>query len=163
LAYRNIRYEGAGGGRAASELGIVDLSEVPWEEVYDYDREFFPDDRCAFLKAWIGEPGHRSLGYRREGKLEGYGVLRKCRSGYKVGPLFAESTEIAEHLFAGLKAHVPKGEPIYLDIPEGNRAAEALVKRHQMTPMFETARMYTGGRPDLPVGRIFGVTTLELG
>jgi hypothetical protein len=32
-----------------------------------------------------------------------------------------------------------------------------------MTPMFETARMYRGRAPDLPLDRIFGITTFELG
>ena len=32
-----------------------------------------------------------------------------------------------------------------------------------MKLVFETARMYTQARPDLPYARLFGVTTLELG
>jgi hypothetical protein len=32
-----------------------------------------------------------------------------------------------------------------------------------MRPIFETARMYTGAAPALPLDRIFGVTTFELG
>jgi hypothetical protein len=32
-----------------------------------------------------------------------------------------------------------------------------------MTPMFETARMYRGGAPSVDVGRVLGVTSLELG
>ncbi len=32
-----------------------------------------------------------------------------------------------------------------------------------MTVGFETARMYTGPAPALPLRRIFGVTTFELG
>lgn len=32
-----------------------------------------------------------------------------------------------------------------------------------LTPAFETARMYLGLAPDLPLQGIFGITTLELG
>jgi hypothetical protein len=32
-----------------------------------------------------------------------------------------------------------------------------------MTMVFETARMYKGNRPDLPMARLFGVTSFELG
>jgi hypothetical protein len=32
-----------------------------------------------------------------------------------------------------------------------------------MTAVFETARMYTGKSPDLPMARLFGVTSFELG
>ena len=32
-----------------------------------------------------------------------------------------------------------------------------------MKPMFETARMYTKGKPNIDLQRVFGVTTFELG
>jgi hypothetical protein len=32
-----------------------------------------------------------------------------------------------------------------------------------MAPVFETARMYRGAAPELPLGNIFGITTFELG
>jgi hypothetical protein len=32
-----------------------------------------------------------------------------------------------------------------------------------MKPVFETARMYTGPAPDLPLSRLYGVTSFELG
>jgi hypothetical protein len=39
----------------------------------------------------------------------------------------------------------------------------ALASRNNMTAIFETARMYAGGSPDLPLRRLFGVTSFELG
>jgi hypothetical protein len=44
-----------------------------------------------------------------------------------------------------------------------NSEAVDLAKRHNMTVVFETARMYKGESPDLPINRLFGVTTFELG
>ncbi len=41
--------------------------------------------------------------------------------------------------------------------------ALALAERHAMNVAFETARMYTGSPPALPLARLFGVTTFELG
>jgi hypothetical protein len=52
---------------------------------------------------------------------------------------------------------------IFIDIPEPNRAAIAMARRLGLTPAFETARMYLGAAPQLPLHEIFGVTTLELG
>lgn len=163
LAYRNIRYQGTGGGRFPTGPGIVPLSALPFDEICEYDRPFFPDDRVQFLKCWIAQPQSTALGILRNGKLAGYGVLRICRSGYKVGPLFADSPEFAEELFLTLRAHAPEGAPIYLDPPATNPAAVDLANRHNMTAVFETARMYTGKSPDLPLKRLFGVTTFELG
>jgi ribosomal protein S18 acetylase RimI-like enzyme len=98
----------------------------------------------------------------RDGQLAGYGVIRKCRRGRKIGPLTASDETAAESLFAALAAEAP-GEPIFLDVPEANPAAVALARRYGMTPVFETARMYNRGIPHVALGRVFGVTTFELG
>ena len=163
LAYRNIRYQGTGGGHVPDDPEIVPLSEIPFAELNAYDQPFFPGNRQQFLRCWIDQPQSAALGIRRNGRLAGYGVLRLCRSGYKVGPLFADGAELAEELLLALQARVPEEAPIFLDTPEVNSAAVALAKRHNMTVSFETARMYRREGPDLPISRLFGVTTFELG
>lgn len=132
-------------------------------EVSAYDKPFFPDNRAQFLKCWINQPQGCALGFVRKGLLAGYGVLRRCRSGHKIGPLFADSPDIAEVLFASLQRNIPGGASVFLDTPAVNAAAVELAKRHNMTPIFETARMYAGGSPSLPIDRLFGVTSFELG
>ncbi len=163
FAYSNMRFEGTGGGRQSRHQGITPLSMFPLEKIIAYDRPFFPDERNLFLECWIKQPGSTALGIVKHGRFAGYGVIRPCRSGYKIGPLFADRPDLAEELFSALKASVPDGTPIYLDIPEVNSFALELVKRHNMKVIFKTARMYTGAAPDLPVERIFGITTFELG
>ncbi|WP_239112451.1 GNAT family N-acetyltransferase [Halomicronema sp. CCY15110] len=164
LAYRNIRYEGWGDGQVAPPPeAIVPLSSLPPAQIIEYDRPLFPDDRTAFLRCWLTQPESVALGYLEGQALVGYGVLRPCRQGYKIGPLFADTPAIADPLFQQLKAHVPAGEPVYLDVPEVNAAAVALAQRYGLTSMFETARMYLPAVPVLPCDRIFGVTTFELG
>jgi GNAT superfamily N-acetyltransferase len=163
LTSRNIRHQGFGGGPLPVDSGIVPLSTIPFEEISAYDAPFFPDDRRHFLKCWIAQPRSTALGILRNRHLAGYGVLRPCRSGSKIGPLFADSPELAERLFLALKAHAPADAPIFLDIPAVNAAAVGLAERHNLTVAFETARMYKGNSPDLPINRLFGVTTFELG
>jgi len=163
LAYRNIRYEGAGGGCFQANTGIVPLSTLPFTEICAYDAPFFPGSRRQFLRCWIDQPQSTALGILRNRRLAGYGVLRICRTGYKVGPLFADNPDIAEELFLALKATVPEGVPLFLDTPAVNLAAVDLAERHGLKVVFETARMYRGTPPDLPINRLFGVTTFELG
>lgn len=163
LAYSNVRYQGIGGGHYPADAGIVPLSTLTFDDMCAYDACFFPDKRREFLSCWIDQPQSTALAILRDNKLAGYGVVRICRSGYKIGPLFADSPEYAELLFLALKSHVSEGVPIFLDIPAVNTAAVDLVNRHNMIVSFETARMYSGQCPDLPVERIFGVTTFELG
>ena len=163
FAHRNIRYEGTCVSGAPTKAAIIPLSKLSFDEILAYDQEFFPDTRVQFLKCWINQTQGAALGFIQSGVLIGYGVLRPCRSGYKVGPLFADRPDIAEDIFLALQEGTPNGAPIYLDTPAVNGSAVDLARRHHMTAVFETARMYAGGKPDLPLDRIFGVTSFELG
>jgi len=160
LAYRNIRFRGTGGG--SRDRGILNLADVPFTEVLAYDSAHFFAQRPAFLRQWIIQPEGAALGYLKEGRLAGFGVLRACLEGYKIGPLFADDPDVAERLFGTLMAQCP-GEPVFLDVPEVNTAAVELAQRHNMQVVFETARMYTGKPAELPVWRIYSVTSFELG
>lgn len=163
LAYRNIRYQGSGGGSAPGGVDIVPVSTLGFEALCAYDQPFFPDDRRRFLQGWIVQPHCTALGIQHQGQCVGYGVLRRCRLGFKTGPLFADRPEAAETLFLALTARATAGAPLYLDVPEANPAAVALAERQGMTVVFETARMYRGPAPEMPIHRLFGVTTFELG
>jgi len=161
LVRRNVRYGGTGiGGRVPHDL--VPLDEIEAEVLRAYDRDIFPASRAAFLAAWAAMPGSRGLAALDGGRLVGYAVARPCRTGVKVGPLFANDPSVAESLFAGLSAWAGT-QPIFLDVPESNEHARLLAERHRLEPAFETARMYAGGVPVEPVERIYGVTTFELG
>lgn len=158
---RDLRFEGRG-VPAAEPAGLVALRDLPFEMVDEYDRRHFPAPRSAFLRRWIDRPGGHALGSVAGGALRGYAVMRPCRTGHKIGPLFADDAAVAEDLFAALSARVPD-QPIFLDVPEINRDAVALAARHDMKEVFGCARMVLGPAPVLPDDEIFGVTTFELG
>ena len=160
LAYRNIRYEGIANGKTFA--GVTELAKIPLADLVAYDQNFFPAQRREFLQRWIKQPEGLALGLLQNQKLIGYGVIRACRNGFKIGPLFAENHSDAETLFQALTAPIT-GKPFYLDVPEVNPEAVALASRHNMKVVFETARMYTQAAPKLPLGKIFGVTTFEIG
>lgn len=159
-AYRNLRYGGVGGGSMPE--GVVDISEVPFEKLLEYDTSMFPSPRPQFLKCWIDQPEGVALAVVKGSRVAGYGVIRQCQTGYKIGPLFADNEHVAENLFAALKSHVP-GESIFLDTPEVNPAAVELAERHHMHVIFQTVRMYSREEPSIPLRHTFGVTTFELG
>lgn len=164
-AYRTVRYEGSGPGPfrgAESPAEFVDLRRLPLADLAAYDRTIFPAPRTAFLEAWIRQPSTTSLGVLQGNRLAGYVVARPCRVGYKLGPLAADEPAVAEVLLAGV-ADLLAGETFYLDVPEPNQAAAALVRRYDMRPVFETVRMYRGPAPNVDLQRLFGVTTLEIG
>ncbi|MEL6261380.1 MAG: GNAT family N-acetyltransferase [Cyanobacteria bacterium J06626_6] len=180
LAHRNIRYEGRRdtdaiqqnidsdfaeqiAGRMSPSANLVPLSSVPFRAVLDYDRALFLSERADFLKGWIGTDRHVAVGAMYQQALAGYGVLRPCQQGYKIGPLLADSPELAEAIFLALATQVEPHSFFYLDVPEVNSAAVAIAKKYQMSVVFETARMYKRTPLELPLNRIFGITSFELG
>lgn len=163
LAYRHLRFAAPGGGAVPVSGGIVELEQLPFEQVADYDAAFFPSPRPDFLRQWIAQPEATALGVVRDGGLAGYGVVRPCGSGAKIGPLYANDASSAETLFQALRQTVDSNAEVYLDVPDANPAAMQLAKRNGMEVQFECARMYRGERPELPVNRIYGVTSMEIG
>ena len=127
-----------------------------------YDRLFFPAPRPAFLSLWLTPRQGAALAVRDGDRVVGLGAIRACRDGCKLGPLYADDEAVADTLFLQLAAYA-RGGSIYLDVPEPNDAALRLARRYGLAPVFETARMYTGAAPDLPLTRLYGVTSFELG
>ncbi len=164
LAWNNVRYGGsiapgalppAGGVRAVT---AADLSAIA-----AYDAPRFGASRVAFLTSWLqSNAERRSFVAMGDGDIRGYCTARRCRSGVKIGPLFARDRATADALLGAAVDYAGGGE-IFLDVPQTNAAAVQLAESLGMTPRFETARMYRGTAPALPIKEIFGVTTFELG
>lgn len=142
-------------------LTLVGPSEL--DAILQYDCAFFPADRSNFLKVWLTPTKTRTaVALMETGNVTGYGAIRDCREGSKIGPLFANTAENAAVLFAALASR-RAGRTIILDTPLPNPEAVALAHDHGLSPIFETARMYRGGLPNMPLDQIFGITTFELG
>jgi GNAT superfamily N-acetyltransferase len=162
LAYRNIRYRGHARG-APIHASVEPAGEGVFDAVRALDRQVFPEPRDAFLRAWLRQPRGRAFIARDGGELTGCTVIRKCRQGWKIGPLVADDATTARRLYDAAAASVPSGDEIFLDLPEANTSAMALAAELELTEVFETARMYTGPEPAIALPKLFGVTTFELG
>lgn len=161
LAHRNVRWRTIGGGERPA--GLVDLSSVPFDELLAYDTAVFGAGRAPFLREWIGRPPGHAIACKSGGRLTGYGVVRPCQVGAKVGPLFADDDGVAEELLAGLIAAAGEGAEVFVDMPAANPHAERLRAGREMEPTFETVRMYLNGRPPEDLRRVFAVTSFEFG
>lgn len=162
-AHANFRYGGEVQCVEPPGTELVSVSPVHVPMLVDYDARFNPARRDVFLREWLKALETReSFALIRNAEVLGYGTIRACREGHKIGPLFADTETGADLIFRKLVTSVGGG-PIYLDIPEPNAGARALCDRYNLKPVFETARMYRGRAPELPLGQIYGITTFELG
>ncbi|CAN7697007.1 GNAT family N-acetyltransferase [Variovorax sp. LjRoot290] len=164
LAWQNIRF--AGTARRSGRTGdapIVPLRDVDFAALCADERRIFPAPREAFLRAWIAMPEATGLAWMDQGRLAGWGLIRRCREGHKIGPLVADRPEVASTLYAALCDSVPEGDRVYLDVPMPNADALALARALGLRSVFETARMYAGTAPACELQRLYGITSFELG
>lgn len=161
LHYRNIRYGGI--VKPSTEAAdTVPLGEIPIQMIVEDDANVFPADRARFIESWTNAPGHIGRAILRDGRLRGWGVIRPCRKGHKIGPLIADDADAAAAVFRALTSLAGGGE-VFVDIPNPNKAATVMAESFELAPVFETARMYTGPIRKSRLDRVYGVTTFELG
>jgi GNAT superfamily N-acetyltransferase len=160
LMHRDLRYEGVAVGER--DPGAASLETIEFLNIDSYDRMHVEAPRTEFLQAWLAQPGGQGLGLVDNRQLTGYGFIRPCRLGYKVGPAFADNAICGKRLIRSLLSLVA-GEKVQIDIPEPNEAALRIVENLGWKRSFGCARMVNGPKPALPVQRIFGVTSFEFG
>lgn len=153
LAHRNSRFGGDVRVEAPSDARLVAVDDDLVPAVLAFDRRFFPASRESFLRCWLRPDRRSALALVENGRVRGYGVIRDGRTGRKIGPLFAASSR---------NTRAPPNSTS-ADVPEPNRSALDLAGRYGLTPAFETARMYRGATPALPLDQIYGITSFELG
>jgi hypothetical protein len=88
--------------------------------------------------------------------------MRNAAGPSRIGPLYAQSPEIANAVIAALAKQLG-ATAVALDVPDVNRPAVRLAEQIGLKPAFETARMYTGKNPDVDLAGTYGVTSFELG
>ncbi|MEQ9345175.1 MAG: N-acetyltransferase [Thalassospira sp.] len=166
FVHRNIRFGGVveANSPAPDDLFTLLIDDIAVVDAFEQTCNLFAESRIEFLRGWIGNENHTALALKGPMGLRGYGVIRPCEDGHKVGPLFAANSEDAQTLFGALlQSRKDQSGKVYLDVPEPNQAALDLVKNHKMTAEFETARMYKGPIPSLNLDMTFGISSFELG
>jgi GNAT superfamily N-acetyltransferase len=160
--YENRRYQFTASAKLFNPIYIKPITNDDLQQIFIYDRQCFPAPRDNFLKHWITQPQAKSLFYTVDGKIKGYVVRRRCLEGYKIGPLFADNTEVVQQLLNAVQVDI-EGETVLLDVPEINKEAVRIAEQEKMSVVFATARMYQKGLPNIDNNKIFGITTFELG
>jgi predicted N-acetyltransferase YhbS len=162
LAYQNLRYAGTA-KPCKIDNRCLKIAAKDFDYIVNFDAHFFPVKRRVFLEAWLNQNDATSLVRKDErGNICGYGVIRRCFRGNKIGPLFAKDCQTAKCLFDALSGSVV-GEEVFLDVPAVNAAGVQLALSNDMQLVFSTVRMYTKQEPVLPLNQIYGVTSFELG
>ena len=158
-AYRTIRFGGTFARGLADSRTVDGVTPDLLREIMAFDRRSFPETRETFLTHWLMPPHHARVAIS-DGAVTGYGVMRKCRSGWKIGALTAVEDATATALVQNLGSSA-EGD-LHIDVPAARQRFIDTLVGAGLRPGFETTRMYLG-TPFPLAPELFGVTTLELG
>ncbi|KAG0253079.1 hypothetical protein DFQ27_007690 [Actinomortierella ambigua] len=165
---------------ASRIVDTVKISGDRLKQLWQVETEACGLDRPEFAEQWVrfhnGDEHRFGVAYLSEDHqtVLGYACVRPAVSSYRVGPLYAESEEIAAALLASigrkvLAAHEKKPLDgvqlaIDIDVPDKNKAAMALFDRLGWPNTFPCARLWSGaGAPKANVDHCFAVCSLEFG
>ena len=96
--------------------------------------------------------------------ISGYGCARPSnKSGlWLIGPLFADTFEIANELMQSMQNNLPEKETFQINVPSCNPDALKLIEGLEF--VCKHSRMYTRGMPDKPnMQRVYAPASLQLG
>lgn len=164
VAYSNARFAGPSPGSEADPTGgeILDATDISFAQLVEFDGRHCFGPRPEFLHHWIQGEGRASVVLADEtGSVTGFAASRMSGLGMRIGPVFSSNPDDARALILSLsRSHEGR---IAVDAPLPNAPAVEVLTGLGLIPEFETARIYRGGTPDLPLDQIFGITSLELG
>jgi len=152
------------GGRIAPAHGQARCVAPPEQAaLLARDRRLCGVARSRYLERWFRDSAtRRTLILETGGALQGYGTIRRCRSGAKIGPFWAMDGGAARRLLGALAA-VFDAPHCQIDIPDHAVEMTRLAEDLGLVPEFETARMYRGTPPDAQTGGYQAIVTMELG
>ncbi len=163
LAHRSIRFQGKRQVQSKTNTHAQPVEAHHINHIANFDARHYGAIRTSFIEHWLdGSGGRHARAVFDQQQVAGYGVIRPCHAGWKIGPLFANTSTVAENLLSDLM-QCAGDDHVTIDMPEPNTEGLRLLQRHGFTPVFETARMYRGTAPTLPLQNIYGLTSFELG
>lgn len=143
------------------------LTEESILDVSVYDQRIFGVCRQKWLENLIKNPSMTGFFIRKNDGICGYGVVRPCVKGFRIGPLFADQTEYAKEIFLNLIELVGENQ-VLIDIPDSNPYAKEFAEYFNLKEVLEndTQAMFRGEPPQEFIANIdknYGIFSLEVG
>lgn len=151
------RFTGALAGRAVSGIRPVQPADVA--ALIALDAAAGGLRRAAFLAAWLQPTPDRRAVVLPD--LDGFAVIRRCRSGAKIGPVLAGDADQALLLARAAVQALP-ADTVTLDLPDHSAPLRQRLLAAGFAPGFETARMYLGP-PPRRAAAVQAIASMELG
>ncbi|CAD5125923.1 DgyrCDS14102 [Dimorphilus gyrociliatus] len=143
------------------------ITKKHFDDIIDYDNNCYIQAnypiRRAFLLKWLFDiEGSRSVVAFAKGKIVGYGQRRPTEGCvmHFIGPLYADSDEIAMGILSELGKGLPEGNKFYLHAYSANKSWMKLLNEKSYETVFSAQRMYLNGNPKDYKPNVYSTTSL---
>ncbi|KAK3740253.1 hypothetical protein QZH41_006109 [Actinostola sp. cb2023] len=134
---------------------IKRTNEVDLQALYDYDTSVFGYKRHPFVNKWLHAKGAHARVAIDRGVVVGYIAVRPAfnrEEGYRVGPLFSNSMEVAKSLLQATfeeirEQGISSSESVFIECPEINKEAKELITLLKGRSVTTFEYMTTNGLP----------------
>lgn len=83
-------------------------------QISEYDARMFPKPRFNLIKLLLKANATIGFVIRNKQQIEGYGIIRECQRGYRLGPLYANTLESAKNVTERLLKSIDKENQIVI-------------------------------------------------
>lgn len=155
-----VRHEGV--LAAMTDPRVRDFRGADLAAIEQLDRSANGISRTSFLSAWVAPVStRRTLVLDTPAGVSGFATIRRCREGFKIGPIIAPDTASALTLAAAAAA-VFQAQKSIIDVPADKTDFISRLKAIGFEKTFATARMYRGAAPSTGPG-LQAIGSMELG
>jgi len=164
VEYTVERWLRAGRSKNRFEESDASIRAVEFEDlarIGKWDEPIFGGDRTRLLEWYLTRC--KAYWLRRAEAPEGFVFGRPGSNAFQIGPLAADTIEVAEILFRRLLAEVP-GDRVIADIVTPNAAATSMLEAHGFKRFRVLQRMFrsVNKNPGIP-GKVFCIAGFEFG
>jgi len=156
------RFVGVVSGKPDPDIRLATLQDIP--NLIALEAAASGQSKPTYLQSWFTQQSSRKTIVLTSGNnIAGACTIRQCKTGTKIGPLWANTSFQSERLIRHAVS-ICDGETM-IDVPTTATDLTNLCADLNLTPTFETARMYRG-RISNSASKLFAnfsVTSLELG
>jgi hypothetical protein len=162
-SHTTVSYQGSiPHGREQRDPRVRALEPGDMAAVVTLDALCSPHERSGLLAVWFAASATTPFVYHDRGEVTGFGVIRPSRTGHRIGPLIANTPQVALALYDALTAAHP-GEPVCLNCPEPNAAGRDLARERGLVRTSHTVRMYSQQVRRTGLARCYSIASLAWG
>ncbi len=145
---------------------IKEIDNFYYNKMIEYDQNLWKSSRNDFFNCALKKPETFAfISFDENKKVNGYGLIRPCIEGYRIGPLYANSIESAKSLTKFLLSKIPKESQVIFDIPNENKLSIIFADYFKLDHYSEADTMLMTKGESYKKGDeyCYGLASLEIG